>query len=213
MITINTDITTAKTNNINLIKTDKQTVNLPIDKDTVSFTGTIIRPVKNENEIKEIVNLFYNSFKHNLEPNNITLPWLNKIDRYFSTMPFIAGAKSPKSITEIIKNETNLAGGYSMVVNHEKSTAHISFITLAPEFMKTKSGVSMLKSIAERICQNADINNVIELTWTTNSKNKPMNRMLQRFPMQKKWTIAGESEYKISLEDFKNTLQKISQHK
>lgn len=209
MITINTDITTAKTNNINLIKTDKQIVNLEISKDTVSFTGIIVRPVKNENEIKEIVNLFYNSVKHNLEPNNKTSLWLNKIDRYFSTMPFIAGAKSPKSITEIIKNETNLVGGYSMVVNHEKSSAHISFLTLAPQYMKTKSGLNILKSIAKRICQNADINNVNELTWTTNSKNKPITRMLQRFPVQKKWTIAGESEYKISLKDFKNTLQKI----
>ena len=181
-------------------------------RDSVSFSGamTVIRPVKNKEEIKELLTVFFKAIKHNLEPDKKTPAWLEKIDKYLSLLPFYSTTKLPNNITEVVKHKNKVAGGYSICVNTEKQSAHIGFITLAPEYMKTKSGIAILKGIPESICQNAEVNNIKELTWTTNTKNKQINRILNRFSPEKVRSLPlGETEYKISLESFKQKLNNL----
>ena len=204
---INRNFTPAKITNLSRSYTTKNQSAIPQDK--ISFSGTIIKRVQSKEEIKEVLDLFYNSLKHNFEPNKKTSKFLEKIDRYLSMLPFSIAARQPNCITEVVKTENKLAGGYSMIVNSENSTAHIGFITLAPEYMKTKFGIAVLKNLGRRIYENANLNNVKEITWTTNSKNKSINNLLKRFGAEKvKEIMLGETEYKISINDLKNKLYK-----
>ena len=192
---INKNFTPAKINNFSRSYNTKKTSAIPQDK--ISFSGTIIKRVQSKEEIKEVLDLFYNSLKHNLEPNKKTPKFLEKIDRYLSLLPFSIASRQPNCITEVVKNENKLAGGYSMIVNSENCTAHIGFITLAPEYIKTKSGIEVLKNIGRRIYENANLNNVKEITLTTNSSAEKVNEI-----------VLGETKYKISINNLKNNLYK-----
>ena len=174
----------------------------PIPQDRLSFTGTIIKRINSKDEIKKILDLFYDSLVYNLEPNKKQSKFLRKIDRYISMLPFSIVLKKNNSITEVIEKENKLIGGYSMGINPLKSSAHLVFITLAPEYIRTKAGIEALKKLGIRIYENANANNVKELTWTTNSKNKNINNLLKRLGAEKVKEIAlGEAEYKISINE------------
>lgn len=182
----------------------------PISQDRLSFTGTIIKRINSKDEIKKILDLFYDSLVYNLEPNKTQSKFLRKIDRYISMLPFSIASKQPNSITEVIEKENKLIGGYSMSINQTKSSAHLGFITLAPEYMRTKAGIEALKKLGIRIYENANANNVKELTWTTNSKNKNINNLLKRLGAEKVKEIAlGEAEYKISINDLGKKLYNL----
>ena len=97
-----------------------------------------------------------------------------------------------------------------MSINPLKSSAHLGFITLAPEYIRTKAGIEALKKLGKRIYENANANNVKELTWTTNSKNKNINNLLKRLGAEKVKEIAlGEAEYKISINDLGKKLYNL----
>lgn len=208
MLTISTNNSIIKTNTNRNLSYSKNSLPLT-PKDNMTFTGTIIRPVKNHAETKELVNLFYDSFKHNISTHKNTSGLLEKLDRYLCTFPFLTVAKKESSVTEIVKSENKLVGGYSMNISPIYSSAHIGFITIGKEYMKTKTGIEILKTIGKRIYENAAINNVRELTWTTNSRNKQINRLLKRFEPDNVRKIASETEYKITLEKFRSKLQSL----
>lgn len=198
----------AKTSNISNSKTAKDFSSANTMQDKVSFTGTIIRPVKDRTEIKELVNFFYDSVKHNLDPGKKST-FLDKISKYLAIKEFSFTTKLPGNITEVVKSENKIAGGYSMSINKD-STAHLGFMTLVPEFMRTKTGIEILKGMGKRICENAELNNVETLTWTTNKRNRPINLLLRRIGAEKTRNFAfGESEYKISIKDLKKRLDGI----
>ena len=183
----------------------------PISQDRLSFTGTIIKRINSKDEIKKILDLFYDSLIYNLEPNKTQSKFLRKIDRYISMLPFSIASKQPNSITEVIEKENKLIGGYSMSINPLKSSAHLGFITLAPEYIRTKAGIEALKKLGIRIYENANANNVKELTWTTNSKNKNINNLLKRLGAEKVKELAlGEAEYKISINDLRKKLYNLA---
>lgn len=196
-----------KIDTINLKHTNSS--NFQKSHDIVSFTGLVVRPVNDKTEIKELVNLFYDALKHNIEPNAKSHKFIEKVDRFLATFPFITAAKQSGSITEVIKSGNKLAGGYLMNINKVNSTAHIGFVTIAPEYMKTRTGIALLKLIGKRISQNLQLNNIKELTWTTNSKNKQINSMLKRFNAEKIRKIGSETEYKISVDKFKSKLENL----
>ena len=198
-------------NRINSTPTSNKYKNYtPISQDRLSFTGTIIKRINSKDEIKKILDLFYDSLVYNLEPNKTQSKFLRKIDRYISMLPFSIASKQPNSITEVIEKENQLIGGYSMNINPLKSSAHLGFITLAPEYIRTKSGIEALKKLGIRIYENANANNVKELTWTTNSKNKNINNLLKRLGAEKVKEIAlGEAEYKISINDLGKKLYNL----
>lgn len=67
-----------------------------------------------------------------------------------------------------------------------------------------------MKEMGRRICENAELNNVETLTWTTNERNKPVNLLLKRIGAHKTRNILmGESEYQVSIRDLKKKLSKI----
>ena len=173
--------------------------------DSISFSGLQVNQAKSTKEIKEIVNLFYNSLKHNIEPDKKTR-FFDKVIRKILINTLVMTSKLPTSVTEIVKSGEKLVGGYSLSTDILNSTSHLSFITLAPDFMKTKTGVEALKLMAKRICQTLENNSIKEMTWTTNAKNKPINNLLKRLKPEKKRVILSETEYKVSLEQLKNVL-------
>ena len=104
---INKNFTPAKINNFSSSYNTKKTSAIPQDK--ISFSGTIIKRVQSKEEIKEVLDLFYNSLKHNLEPNKKTPKFLEKIDRYLSLLPFCSLAIESKS--DLVKTFKK-RGGY-----------------------------------------------------------------------------------------------------
>lgn len=134
MLTISTNKSIIKTNTKRNLSYSK---NLLTKQDNLTFTGTIIRPVKNHSETKELVNLFYDSIKHNINTHKNKFGLLEKLDRYLCTFPFLTVAKKASSVTEIVKSENKLVGGYSMNISPIYSSAHIGFITISKEFVKT----------------------------------------------------------------------------
>lgn len=174
--------------------------------DSVAFTGLRVSQVQLTNDIKELVNLFYTAVKHNVEPNSKIPKFVDNIRRRILTYPFVKVAKQPNSITESIKQGDKLVGGYSITLDRAKSTAHLGFMTLAPDVIKTKTGVDTLFLIGKRICENLEHNNIKEITLTTNSKNVQINNLLKRLDAQKVSQFFSESEYKISVKQFKENL-------
>ena len=171
---------------------------------TVSFNGLRVNHAKSHEEIKEIVNLFYDALKHNIKPNKKL--FFEKILRRILTYPFVINSKLPTTYTETVKSGDKLVGGYSLNIDILNSTSHLNFMTLTPDVMKTKTGAETLKLMAKRICQNLENNCIKEMTWSTNSKNKPMNNLLKRLSPEKNGTTFTETKYKISLEQLKNVL-------
>lgn len=171
-------------------------------KDSVSFKGLCVNQANSSKEIKEIVNLFYEAIEHNLEPNK-KIRFFDKMIRKMLTWPFVIGSKLSTSVTETVKSGNILVGGFSLNIDTANATSHLGFITLAPDFMKTKTGVEALNLMKKRICQILESNNIEEMTWTTNSRNKPINNLLKRLNAERKQLIFSESEYKISLEQLK----------
>lgn len=170
--------------------------------DTVSFSGLRVNQAHSSKEIKEIVNLFYESLRHNIEPNKKPM-FFDKILRKILTYPFIVAAKQPTSVTEVVKSGDKLVGGYSLNLDIGSSTSHLNFMTLAPDAMKTGTGAEALKLIAKRICQILENAGIKEMTWSTNANNKPINNLLKRLNPEKKQVFLSETKYKISLEQLK----------
>ena len=129
--------------------------------------------------------------------------FFDKILRKIISLPFVISSKLPTCVTETVKSENKLIGGYSLSIHVANATSHLGFITLAPDVIKTKTGVKALKLMGEKIYQTLEKNNIKEITWTTNQQNKPINNLLKRFKADKKQLPFSETEYKISIEQLK----------
>lgn len=205
------NLSNVKTNNINrtVLNSRKNETYTTYDinniNDSISFRGLKVNQANSSKEIKELVNLFYDALEHNLEPNKKTR-FFDKIFRKILTLPFVIASKGPTSVTETVKSGSKLIGGYSLNIYTANATSHLGFITLAPNVMKTKTGVEALKLMWEKICKTLENNNIKEMTCTTNSKNKPINNLLKKLKAERKQLPFSETEYKISLEQLKNIL-------
>lgn len=207
MITIQNSNFITFTPSINGIK-NYDNYNILNTKDSIAFKGLHVERAQAYKEIKELVNLFYAAMKHNLEPNSKMPGFIDKIIRDILTLPFVLAAKQPTSITEVVKSGNKLVGGYSLGIVENK-TAHLGFIVLAPDVMKTKTGVETLKLMGKRICKALESNYIEEMTWTSNAKNIPISNLLKRLKAVKKRQLPySETEYIISLEQLKNALYK-----
>ncbi len=157
-------------------------------------------------DIKQVINLFHDSLLHNLKPGTKLSGFIQKMQRYFSISPFLHFAKRPGSLTESIKLGDKIVGGYSINLDKSHSTAALGFIAISQDVMRTKTGNDVLKLIAKRISKNLELNNIEELTWTTNSKNIQINNLLKRFEAQEVRRFWSVTEYKITLEQFKEKI-------
>ena len=88
------------------------------------------------------------------------------------------------------------------------NTAFVNFMTLSPEVKGTKTSVNLLFTMGKRIADNAKVNSLEYISWTTNTRNKKIISLLNRFNSEKKNLPLGEIQYKISVKDFSDTIDK-----
>lgn len=184
--------------------------NIGNSKDTISFKGMQVNKVNSSKEIKELVNLFYDALEHNLEPNSKKLGFISRIIKYISTLPILITTKLPGAVNEVVKSGNKIVGGFSLNIDKTGNTAHLGFLTITPDVVKTKTGVEALKLMGKRICSTLDSNKINEMTCTTNSRNKPINNLLKKLKADKiKELPFGENEYIISLDRLKTICQTV----
>ena len=155
MIAINPDFTTRNIYNTTFTPQKRCRTNISNKNDDITFSGVLIRPLKNKKEISELAGLFFESYNNNLPHYNIFTALLDWTAAKIASLPFWYKLNKPDCYTEAIFNNKKMAGGYSFKINRKKSTGHIEFMTLADEFKRTKFGISALKSMTGRIGQNA----------------------------------------------------------
>lgn len=214
MIAINPDFTTRNIYNTTFTPQKRCRTNISNKKDDITFSGVLIRPLKNKKEISELAGLFFESYNNNLPHYNIFTALLDWTAAKIASLPFWYKLNKPDCYTEAIFNNKKMAGGYSFKINRKKSTGHIEFMTLADEFKRTKFGISALKSMTGRICQKAAENNIKEITWLVNIANLPARRLFGRFNAEKisDLDIEGNMKYKISFEEFKRVFEELSKN-
>jgi len=181
------------------------------ETDKISFTGNLKISSANKDEINELINIFYESLNLNLDFNKKTPKILKIVDKFLSTAPFRFIANRTAAITKTVKHNNKIVGGYSMTKAGD-DVSHLSFITLAPEFMRTKSGLAALIQMGLKICEDAELNGIKNLKFTTNAKNKNINKLLKRLYPTKIREIMSETEYSIEINDLKNKLEIINVH-
>lgn len=188
-----------------------------LSKDKVSFGNNPIKIIlaNNTESINSLVDLFYKSIYENIsKTSTLKSNFLTKIiDKHIyklQTVPFRVLAKNRNSINEIVEQNGQKLGGYSFTMNHKTKSAHINFLTIAPEIKRTKTSIKTLKLMANRIYSNAKLNKMEHLTWTTSKNNTQAMRLFSRLnPQQTKIYLNRECEYKIDLETFKSAINKI----
>lgn len=195
----------------NIIQKTSQQI-LQKAEDTLSISAPVIKRLTDKKEINELADMFYNSvidsFAHNSKmTKNPLVKLIHNIQRKILTIPFKLGATSPNYIIESIKADGKLLGGYSMTVAKD-NTAFVNFMTLSPEVKGTKTSVNLLFTMGKRIADNAKVNNLEYISWTANTRNKKIISLLNRFNSEKKNLPLGEIQYKISVKDFSDTIDK-----
>lgn len=188
-----------------------------LQKDNVSFGNKPIKIIlANDTEsINSLIDLFYKSIyenilKTNTQKHNLLSKIIDKHIYKLQTVPFRVLAKNSNSINEIAEQNGQKLGGYSFTMNHKTKSAHINFLTIAPEIKRTKTSINTLKLMANRIYSNAKLNKMEHLTWTTSKNNTQAMRLFSRLnPQQTKIYLNRECEYKIDLETFKSATDKI----
>ncbi len=177
----------------------------------ISFTGrTLIKPASEE-EMKELIKLFVQTVENNIHNPNSKLPkWVQKIGNFICTKMFSSVMKYPNVLNLIARTEGKISGGYSMTLM-SNNMAHLNFITLTPDKIGTKSGLEILRSLGQNICDCAKLNDVKAITFTTNSKNKKINNLLLKRiePLEIQDIGLSETEYAIIVKDLEEKLAKV----
>lgn len=182
--------------------------------DKTTFKGLEIRAVENRKEIAKLYKLFYESVNKNLPSfGNPILDFFENLIEKIVAIPFLYDTKDKNKIFEIILKDNKIIGGYSLKINPENSSGYINFITLSDKFKKTKTGFSCLLKIANSITKRLQQNNLKELTWETNYTNLQARKLFKKLNAEN----IGQANptipllgFKISTEDFKNNIEKLS---
>ena len=155
--------------------------------DEVAFKGVPkLVQTKNKAEIKELVDLFYNSYAHTVrETEDIQQNWFqrffNKISSKIGKSITIATSQDTDSITTIAKStDGKIVGGYSMYLDKEETNAVVDFLTLAPELKGTKKGIKLLFQMGEEIHNVLQKEGISEIIWCTEAKNQNASRLFDR---------------------------------
>lgn len=215
MLGITPDFATCNIYNSNFTTQKICNKNLFYPKDTISFSGILVRPVQNKKEISELAKLFFDSYNKNMPYSNICALILDKLATKIACLPFWYKLNKPDCYVEAVFNNNKMAGGYSFRIEQKESTGHIEFITLADKYKHTKFGISALKEMTGRICQKADKNNVKDITWVVNIANIPARQLFSRFSAEKisDMDIEGNIKYKIPFDNFRKEFSELVKNK
>lgn len=181
-----------------------------VDKtDEVLFKTPIIRRLTDKEEVKELTKLFIDSLCKNIgkEPTGFIKKKLFNIEKKFLAIPFTKMSLNPATITEAIKSNGKLLGGYALNINPTNQEAYINFMVVSSKVKETKQSAELLLNMARRIRDNAKVNNIEYISWTTNTRNHPINRLIRRFNTKETKCFGGETKYTISLEDFSKAIE------
>lgn len=188
------------------------------NKDNISFSGFThnVQKTTDSNEIKELIKIFQNSLEININ-GKLSQPSKFYVIRKFkdfmkklSTLPYEFTAKQPDAITEIVKNNNKIVGGFSTITDTTQSSLYIGLLTVAPEYKNTKNLRLILKTMGEEIKNIAEKLNLKKISWSVNDKNRPVLNLIKRFKNTNKTFLNNtENIYTVNLQDFANALENI----
>ena len=172
--------------------------------------------ILNIKEKKELTRLFAKSFIESLSgKRNPTTKKENFFQKFIASKvasPFQKALLQDNTITESIKADKEILGGYSLAINHFSKEAHIGFVTLTNGKKGSKEALKVLTTIANRIHDNAKINQMEYITWTTAEKNKGAMKLFKRInPILVKKHFNTECEFKIDIKNFKKFVDEYSE--
>lgn len=182
--------------------------------DKTTFKGLEIRAVENRKEIARLYKLFYESVNKNLPSfGNPILDFFENLIEKIVAIPFLYDTKDKNKIFEIILKDNKIIGGYYLKINPEDSSGYLNFIALSDKFKRTKTGFACLSKMANSIAKNLQQNDLNELTWETNYTNLQARKLFKKLNAEN----IGQANptipllgFKISTEDFKNNIEKLS---
>lgn len=184
--------------------------------DKTSFCGLTLQKVKDNKEMAKLAKLFIKSLNNNYPNDRIIDKIFNFLTEQLISIPFMHSVKDPDVITEIIYNNNKISGGYSFSIDKQKLSGHIDFLTLSDDLKRTKTGISALKVMADKIAKLATDNKLNEITWETEYVNIPARKLFSRFGTEKilnsKFLIPY-IEYKIPTNEFIETLKSLNKNK
>lgn len=184
--------------------------------DKTSFCGLTLQKVKDNKEMAKLAKLFIKSLNNNYENNRIIDKIFNYLTEQLISIPFIHSVKNPDIITEIIYNNNKISGGYAFSIDKKKLSGHIDFLTISDDLKRTKTGISALKIMADKIAKLATDNNLNEITWEAEYINIPARKLFSRFDTEKKINskfLVPYVEYKIPTNEFIETLKSLNKTK
>ncbi len=201
------NISTSRINNIKLQANTPPKFNST--KDSVAFTGIVIRPYKTLDEVDSIARTFCDLMRETVTPGREPI-WLDRLTAWLASYTGRRKAKHANCITEIATANDKIAGGYMLMLDPKGKNAYVDIMTLTPEVIKTRTGVEILKGFAKNICAHAEEKGMKTITWSTSDENKPINLLLRRFGAERGKRMMGSTyNYTISVEKFKNKLNEI----
>ena len=172
--------------------------------------------ILNIKEKKELTKIFAKSFIESLSGKRNPTPqkenFIQKFINSKAAYPFQKAMFQDNTISESIKTGNEILGGYTLAINHFSKEAHIGFITLANSKKGSREALKVLTTIANRIHDNAKINQMEYITWTTTEKNKGAMKLFKRSnPILVKKYFNTECEFKIDIKNFKKFVDEYSE--
>ena len=202
---------------------NRNKVNLPQKqftqlRDTVNFCSRPLQvyTILNVKEKQKLTRLFAKSFIESLSGKKNPSP---KKENFFHNLiiskvahPFQKVIFQDNTITETIKTGNEILGGYTLAINHYTKEAHIGFVTLTNSKKGSREALKVLTTIANRIHDNSNINQMEYITWTTAEKNKGAMKLFKRCnPVLVKKYFNTECEFKIDINNFKKFVDEYSE--
>ena len=197
---------------------------LPLNPKTANFNvhfGNNVHQFCRLNTCKEVTNLaniFLKSLTESIDGKkaNKTPSFLDKIMNWSFVLPYKIMSYADNSITEVVKSNNKTLGGYMLAIEPNTDTAHIGFLTLAPDNKGKRESLKTLLELGKRIHETAKINKMEYIEWTASKTNKGAMKLFKRCePTLIKSHMNTEFEYGIHIDKFKKFLdeyeKKISQ--
>lgn len=206
-----------KINNIHAgIRIQRQ---LPVqNSDVISFSGLCLSKTNNKGEIKELIDLLYDSYRHSmLQGKTINQNWFqrtyDKINAFIGKKLMYITARTEDSVVGVIKDsQKKIQGGYSMFFDNEESIAIMNFITLSPQLKHSKTSKNLLFQMCEDIYNQARKNKIFEIVWVKEKNNKTAQKLFEKLnPYEKyKQPLFNEQECVIFVDDIPKILKDLA---
>ena len=179
---------------------------------TTPPTGPVFQKINNKQEMSNVLKFFLNSFNHSAE-NAGTSGKKHSFEKKFEGFTQRVWAyleklqiHSKNTVVEVVKDKDKLLGCYSLSLN--KNLAYINFLAVDPKIKNSKTTVSTLLNMAQRISEQAKSKNINIISWTTDRRNSKAYRLFDKFPAYKHSSHFSDVDFYVNISDFDETLKK-----